>query len=275
MTFSSKFSNLGAPEKIWVVSAIHGEKDRLVKLHKTIFDKFSPKDRLVYTGNYLCGKRADPIGTLDEILYFRRTLMAKNLIEPQQLIYLRGIQEELWNKILQLPFAQSAKDVLEWMIREYPEMDALLKTYRTSLEDGLRIAREGVLSLTKWSAHLRASLRENPGHEAFFSTLHRAAFTEQAGASGQGNLLFVHAGIDPERPLLSQGDRFWWGFKQFDQMAHPYAPFKSVVRGYDPTGKGVQIGPVTISLDGTTPYGRQLICAEMSGKGDVLEVFAA
>lgn len=37
------------------------------------------------------------------------------------------------------------------------------------------------------------------------AALRHAAFTDERG------LLFVHASIDPSRPLTAQGDAFWWG----------------------------------------------------------------
>jgi hypothetical protein len=113
-------------------------------------------------------------------------------------------------------------------------------------------------------------VRRHPGHEKFFSVLRRAAFTEHT-TSNDNNLLFVHAGLDPQLPLISQGDNFWWAFRQFSGIQEAYHPFKSVIRGFDPDHQGLKIGPVTVSLDG----GSQLLCAEMSGQGDVLEILAA
>src|SRR4051812_27118804 len=111
MSFKSKFSNLGQPNKIWVVAAIHGERSRLVTLHKSIYERAAPGDRLLYTGNYLCGPAALPLETINEILYFRRTLLARPGMETDDFVYLRGIQEELWSKLLQLQFMPSPRQV--------------------------------------------------------------------------------------------------------------------------------------------------------------------
>jgi hypothetical protein len=269
MSFKNKFSNLGQPRKIWVVAAVHGACDRLVTLHKTLFDKITSGDRLLYTGNYLCGPNSLPIKTIDEVLHFRRSLLAKPGMQPEDFIYLRGIQEELWGKLLQLQFMPSPRQVIDWMQQKHPEMEHVLNGYGSSFDDASRAAREGVLSMTKWTSALKLALRQNPGHEKFFSILHRAAFTECPASND--NLLFVHAGLDPQLPLVSQGDNFWWASRQFSQIQETYHPFKSVIRGFDPDHQGLKIGPSTISLDG----GGQLLCAEMSGHGDVLEILAA
>jgi hypothetical protein len=270
MSFKNKFSNLGQPNKIWVISAIHGDRAQLIRLHKTLYHKISPGDRLIYTGNYLGGAGASPVGTLDEILYFRRTLLARPGMEATDFVYLRGIQEELWNKLLQLQFTPSPGQVVDWIIKKHQNMESILQGYGSSFEEASRVAREGVISLSKWTADLKAAVRQHPGHEKFFSVLRRAAFTEHA-TSNDNNILFVHAGLDPQLPLISQGDNFWWASKQFSQMGEAaYSPFKLVVRGFDPDHQGLHVGAAAVSLDS-----EQILCAEISGQGDVLEILAA
>jgi serine/threonine protein phosphatase 1 len=137
-----------------------------------------------------------------------------------------------------------------------------------------RISREGILNLTRWSMVLKTRIRSEPGHEKFFTVLRLAAFTENKH-SNDNNLLFVHAGLDPARPLAAQRDQFWWSFKGFNQMTAPYLPFRSVIRGHDPERQGVHVGPAVISLDGGCGHGGQLVCAQLSNIGEVLEILAA
>lgn len=269
MSFNNKFSNLGHPQKIWTVSAINGELAKLRSVHRAIHDKFEPGDRLVYTGNYLGGMNAEPLKVMDELLLFRRAIMAIPGVEAEDIVYLRGQQEELWHKIQHLQFAPNASQVVEWMIQRHPGMGSILEAYGSSVAEVSRIAREGVMSLTRWSNSLKSHIRSFPGHEKFFTTLRRAAFTENS-ESNDNNLLFVHAGINPARRLTDQGDEFWWSTRNFNSM-EPYAPFRTVVRGYDPEGGGVHVSPSCISLDG----GGQLVCAQLSDCGDVLQILAA
>ena len=61
------------------------------------------------------------------------------------------------------------------------------------------------------------------GHSTLFAALRHAALTQEKG------LLFVHAGVDPRRPLTSQGDGFWWGSTDILEMAAPFAEFRRVL----------------------------------------------
>jgi serine/threonine protein phosphatase 1 len=274
MSFKTKFSSLGHPNRIWVVSAIHGELTRLTSIHKAVYEKFQPGDRLVYTGNYLGGTAAKPVETLDELLHFRRTLLAIPGLQPDDIVYLRGMQEELWGKLLQLQFAPNAGQVIDWMAAHHPDIDSIVRAYGSSLGEAARITREGILNLTRWSTALKNRIRAEPGHEKFFTVLRLAAFTENRH-SNDNNLLFVHAGIDPARPLAAQGDQFWWAFKGFNGIKERYLPFRAVIRGHDPEQQGIHISSAVISLDGGSGRGGQLICARMSDAGEVLEILAA
>lgn len=275
-SFSEKFTNLGAPRKIWTVAAVHGQRASLARVHDKIFAEFKPGDRLVYTGNYLCAEKgAQPVEVINDLLAFRRKLMAVPGVMAEDIAYLRGVQEELWTKLTQIQLAQSPRQIIEWISQTYPEMDTLLKAYGTSLLEAGRVAREGILSLTRWSGALKKNLREHAGAEKFFTSLRRAAFTEQMELAENSNILFVHAGINPSKPLMEQNDQFWWAHKNFASMQTPYAPFRTVVRGSDPQGAGVKVGQINVSLDGGAGKGGQLVCAQLTPAGDVLDVYAA
>ncbi|MBI1216584.1 MAG: hypothetical protein GC185_12300 [Alphaproteobacteria bacterium] len=253
---------------------MHGECERLAAIHRAIYDKFSPGDRLVYTGNYLGGEQAAPVETLDELLHFRRSLMALPGIHAEDIVYLRGIQEQIWSKLLQLQFAASGIQVVEWLAARHGDMDSILRAYGSSLEEAARIAREGTMSMTRWTGALKQNIRLHPGHEKFFTVLRRAAFTTDRH-SNDNYLLFVNAGFNPLLTLENQGDHFWWSSRDFNDIEKPYAPFRAVIRGYDPDRHGVHIGNATISLDGGCGHGGQLVCARLSDQGDVQELLGA
>jgi hypothetical protein len=275
MSFSLKFSNLGHPNRIWTISAINGQLERLVEIHKALHGKLAPGDRLIYTGNYLGGREgAKPLETLDELLFFRRTMLAREGMMPEDFVYLRGIQEELLGKILQLQFAPDAEEIVNWIEKNHPEMNSLLSAYGSSLAEAGRVAREGVINLTRWTTFLKKQMREREGHEVFYSVLRRAAFTENR-YSNDNNLLFVHAGVDPDASLTEQADSFWWAGRDFNALEAPCQPFKSVVRGFDPAHRGIHIGKAAISIDGGCGYGGKLVCARLSDTGDVQELIAA
>ncbi len=274
MSFKTRFSNLGHPNKIWAISAVHGQIMRLQEIHKVLFEKFRPGDRIIYTGNYLCGDNAQPAATMDEILHFRNTMQSLPNSTEDDFVYLRGIQEELFTKLLQLQFAPNPEQVVEWTMRTHPEMEAFLRMYGSSLEETSRISREGILCLTRWSNAIKARMRDFPDHEKFFTQLRRAAFTDHRHTN-DNNLLFVHAGFNPHLPLESQGDSFWWSSRHFNEIEERYAPFRAVIRGHDPERRGIHVGRATISIDGGCGFGGKLVLAQISGGGEILDLIAA
>ncbi len=244
---------------------MHGDVSQLVDIHDTLLERIGPGDRIVYHGNYT-GYGESPIETIDEILTFRRLVLSIPGMMTGDLIYLRGAQEEMWQKLLQLQFAPDPTGVLLWMLGN--GMSPTLQAYGISPHDGIAAAREGVMSLTRWTSHIREAVRKKPGHEVFGTHLRRAAYTLE---NVDHPLLFVHAGIDPDRLLCDQGDSFWWAGQNFNEIRVPYAPFSKVVRGYDPGHKGVNINCVTATIDGGCGFGGSLVCAGFDPEGQVFE----
>lgn len=276
MSFHERFSNIGSPNRIWVVSAIHGQRRRLVEIHKNLFETVSADDRIVYAGNFFCGQKAEPLATLRELVHFRRTITADGRIKADDIVYLRGAQEELFTKLLQLQFAHNPEHIVDWIAQRHPEMTMLLQDFGTSLDEAQRTAREGILNLTRWSNAVKARLRMERDAEGFFTELKRAAFTDHPQRPDE-NILFVHAGINPRLPLTSQGDSFWWANREFDALDAPYAPFRTVIRGHDPLLRGVKVQNHAISLDGGCgrSIAGKLVCAEVLSSGKIREVIAA
>lgn len=267
MTLESQFSVFENPRRIWAVSAIHGETDRLRDLHARIGEQFCAGDRIVYLGNYSGGTGDRTIRTIDELLLFRRAVMALPAVRAEDIVYLRGTHEEMWHKILQIQFAPSPASVIEWMLNK--GIEGALAAYGSTGAEALRAAREGIMSMTRWTSRLREQLRLQPGHEKFFTVLRRAAISEDA-ASGR-NLLFVHAGVDTSRPLAAQGDSFWWGNREFDDMQAAFDPFACVVRGFDPAGGGLRADGFAMSLYDGAGYGGDLVAARLAANGNIEE----
>lgn len=275
MSFKEKFATLGHPNRIWVIPAIHGQAAQLSGVHSALIGRISPGDRIVYTGNYMGGTNADARATLDDILTFRRNALAIPGMLPDDFIYLRGVQEDLLSKLQQLHFAPNPKEVAAWLTARYAdEIDSLLKCYGSSLVDVQRVVREGTMGMTKWSLFLKTQIRNVPGHEKFFTVLRRAALTDLRNPA-QGNLLFVHAGINPALGLMEQGDHFWWASKNFNTLGESYQPFKTVIRGHDPEHQGLHVGKYSISLDQNCGFGGPLAAALLSDQGEILEFSAA
>ena len=262
---SSKFAPLGKPKRIWAVGAVHGDVGRLSTLHDRLASHFTAGDRLVYLGNFI-GRAPAIIETVDELLGFRREALALPGMMVTDLVYLRGAQEEMWQKLLQLQFAPNPPEVLSWMLGQ--GLEATLTAYGGRPEEGLKAARDGAVQLTRWTNRLREAIRSADGHNNLYTVLKRAAFCDSG-------VLLVSAGLDIERPLAAQGDSFWWGGGRFSAIDQPYETFNRVVRGYDATNAGVRITDHTASLDGGCGRGGTLAAALFAADGTMLELIEA
>lgn len=260
---------MGTPRQIWAIPAIHADLDRLMALHDALFDKIRPGDRVIYLGNYT-GYGEYARETIDELLMFRRLILSKPGMKPDDIVYLRGKQEDLWQKLYQLPYDLFPVEGLIDLMGN--GLSSTLKSYDVCAHDGINAAKEGVLALTRWTNRIRQSLRNHNGHDCFFMNHRRAAYTHE---EENFSLLFVNAGIDTAKTLAEQKDGFWEQASLFDDMTQSYAPFDKIVRGYDPAHKGLQVSSFSTTLDAGCGFGGPLIAAQMSTKGNLYEILQA
>lgn len=250
------------PRRIWAVAAIHGEVDRLIALHARLAVNLNAGDRLVYLGNYL-GYGPSPAATLDALLLFRRLFLSRRNAFPADIAFLRGSQEEMWQKLLQLQFAPNPREVLPWMLGH--GVDQTLASYGVEAKEGLAACREGVLALTRWTASLRAAIDARAGHRQLLSALCRAGFTDDE------KLLFVHAGIDPRKPLDLQGDNFWWSERNIVELQEPFAGYARVIRGIDRQHAGLVEGNYGVSIDAGCGFGGPLMAVCFAPDGAIVD----
>ena len=262
MADRQKFVKLRAAHRLWAVAAIHGEAACLERLHRALWSRLESGDRIIYLGNMI-GRGPAVCQTVDDLLTFRRAVLSRARTFACDLVYLRGGQEEMWQKLLQLQFATDPRGVLAWMLEQ--GVGATLDSYGVSVEVALREAAAGTLALTRWTGALRETMQRRPGHYQLFAALRRAAFTEDGG------LLFVNAGIDPARPLETQSDSFWWSSGAFGRILAPYGGFRRVVRGFDPNQGGLAITDYTATIDRGCGFGGPLVAACLLPNGEVID----
>lgn len=254
-------------ERVWAIAAIHGEAERLERLHESLWARMRPTDRLVYLGNMI-GWGADIRGTLDAILAFRRAVIARPGAHACDVTLLRGRQEVMWQKLLQLQFTPDPVAALQWMTTR--GVEATLAAYGGDPRGGERAARAGTMVVTRWTNNLRAAMKAHPGHTELLGRLRSAAVTDD------GRMLFVNTGLDPEKPLHQQGDLFWWhgaGFNALDESG--YEGFTRVVRGFDPRRRGPVETAAKVSLDAGAGFGGDLMAACLGADGRILERLTA
>lgn len=260
-----RIASLDHAARIWAVASIHGEAARLARLHDALWSRLEPDDRVLYLGNMI-GRGPAICETLDELLDFRCAVIGRPGGFACDVVYLRGSQEVMWQKLLQLQFTPSPVDALAWMLQR--GVAATLEAYGGDAEAGLRAARAGTVALTRWTSGVRQAMQRHAGHTELLGRLRGAAVS--AGAQ-EGGVLFVNAGLDPEKPLNEQGDLFWWHGTGFVAMAAPYGGFARVVRGFDPRRRGVEERPHKVTLDAGAGFGGSLVAACFTPAGEIVD----
>jgi serine/threonine protein phosphatase 1 len=199
MTGPSTIARLNGGGRIWALGALLGDDAALEALACAVLSRWVPGDSLVVLGNML-GPNGDPARTLDGLLRLRRRLMAANL--GCSVLFLRGAQEEMWQKALSLQFAMTPLDVLDWMLGR--GLAAVIEAYGASTTDGRVACRNGPTVTARWTRSLRQQQAAHSGHAELLNSLKRAAL------GGDRGLLLSAAGVDATRPLDEQGDAVWW-----------------------------------------------------------------
>lgn len=260
---------MGRPSRIWTVPAIHGDLKALITVHDALLKKFKAGDRILYHGNYT-GFGEQSAQCVTEILTFRRMVLAISGVRPSDFIYLRGRQEEIWQKLLQLQFAPDPTNVLLWMLGN--GISSTLYSYGISPHDGIEACRYGIMDITRWTNKIREAVRAQPGHETFAHQMKRAAHTDETSAYP---MLFVHAGLKAEYALQDQGDHLWWGAHEFDCIQSAYKPFEKVVRGFDPEHRGLHLNCITATVDDGCGFGGHLVSVGFEADGGVAAILHA
>jgi serine/threonine protein phosphatase 1 len=261
-----KFAKLRDARRIWAVASVHGEARRLERLHAALGPRLTAGDRIVYLGNMI-GRGPAVAETLAALLQFRAAVLAGQRSFACDIVYLRGAQEEMWQKLLQLQFATDPAGTLEWMLDQ--GVGPTLEAYGGSVGEARRHVLGGAVGLTRWTKSLREAMQARPGHNELYASLRRAAFTED------GALLFVNAGLDPSRPLEAQSDSFWWSSAAFARIAEPYGIYRLVVRGFDPDHPGLQVSNHTATVDAGCGFGGPLLAACLTPAGEIADTLEA
>ncbi len=141
---------------------------------------------------------------------------------------------------------------------------------RDAIAEGLRAASGGPMTTVPWTGALRHAVRAHGGHEPLYTSLKRAALSDD------GHLLFVNHGVDPTRPLDRQGDSFWWDAAQpFERIAEPFASVRRAMRGFDRGHPGFVSGAVGMTIDGGWGFGGPLLALLLDHDGREIERFEA
>lgn len=264
--------DLGTPKRIWAIPSLHSDVNSLISIHDQLLEHFVAGDKIIYLGNYT-GYGKQPIETITEILTFRRLILATPGVFPNDLIYLRGAQEEIFEKLWQLHYAPDAEQVLLWMLGN--GLAPTLEACGVSTHEALEAVRHGSKFMSQWINKTRKFIRSHIDYDAFYINMKRAAIRSGDSQDDESFMLFVNSGFDFNKTLDEQADAFWWNGDNFDKTKDKYATFDWVVRGYDPKHRGIFIRKHYATLDNGVGFGGDLICAALDQKGDIAHYLEA
>ena len=114
MENKSNFVELKNINRIWAIGSIHSNLSAFNSIKKFILENFNQDDVLIFLGNII-GLGQYSKETLSSVLNLRFKLMSKHTLKPDKIVFLRGAQEEMFLKLLQLQTAPNSKEILLWM----------------------------------------------------------------------------------------------------------------------------------------------------------------
>ena len=86
--------------------------------------------------------------------------MSEFLLRPEDIVFLRGAQEEMFLKLLQLQTAPNPQDILKWMFEH--GVDKTVTSYGFSKDKIYDVSTQGTLSITRWTSNLNKIIVNYP-----------------------------------------------------------------------------------------------------------------
>ena len=201
-------TDAAAPPVLIAVGDVHGRADLLRQLVALSERRYGDRARFVFLGDYV-DRGPDSRAVIDELLTLRRRRPGS--------VFLKGNHEQAMLDFLAEP--EEGIAWLEWGGRE------TLASYGVTAELlGDHPADR------PWEARDALAERMPDRHFAF---LMRLGLTHR-----EGEYLFVHAGLDPERPIEDQRERdLLWIRDAFTRGGKGRFPGLTVVHGHTPVAK--------------------------------------
>ena len=263
----SNFVELKTSNKIWAIGSIHSNLKSFKSIKEFILNNFELNDKLIFLGNVI-GLGNNSKETLNSVIDLRFNLMSRFKLKPDSIIFLRGAQEEMFSKLLQLQLAPNPTEILEWMFDH--GVNETIKSYGFSESEVKKIASSGTLNISKWTSNLNKAIHDNPGHVQYFLNLKHAAYSHTK------KILFVNRGVDISRPLSAQNDCFWWGYQNFSTMQQPYKTFLRIVRGYESEHINqleMSKNSIVCTLFKQPLSNNRILCGIFGENGEILDLF--
>lgn len=236
-------ATLAAGSRLWVVGALHGESRRADNLHRRMALFMRPGDHVVYLGNMI-GRGPDAAGVL-EVLTLSREATRRHFGEGAgRFVYLRGLQEVMWERVATLPNTPDPAQALQWMLEQ--GLGPTLTAFGSNDSHLKEACAHGDAALSEAVAQAQTAAKGVVGYRGILGRLRDAART------ADDKVVMVSAGMDVNLPLAEQWESLWWGdrgFRAGERNARDGGP-GLLIRGFDRDNRGPVFGRQRITLDG-------------------------
>ena len=160
MDNTNKFLELKNANKVWAIGSLHSSLDSFNSIKKYILSNFESGDKLIFLGNVI-GFRNKSKEIITEVLRLRFKLMAKYKLKHNDIVFLRGAQEEMFSKLLQLHIAPNPTEILDWVFSH--GVDQTITSYDFNPDEFRKIASQGTLQINKLTTRLNNEISSNSG----------------------------------------------------------------------------------------------------------------
>src|ERR1043166_8149838 len=264
-----KLALLGKPQRIWAVGSIYGRCGALSQLHENLIKKIRPKDRIVYLGNSL-GPHSlwtgEGISSIDEVIAFRAAMISQPGFFAEDIVFLHGQGEDLFQQARRLIFR---KDHGSWIkaALDYG-LECYTAPYGGSAAELLSVGDKNIIAINRFTHRLQQAIRGQRGHEAFYANLKLAARTAYGPPFGE--IGFVPVGLQPNFPLVLQGEYLCWPQQDIGGLKK-WRNFRRILRGQAPKPGKPRRDSFVVTLDDSMGLEGKLHAACLDSHGRILD----
>ena len=151
MISDNKFQEFKNINRIWAIGSIHSSINSFKSIKDYILVNFQKGDKIIFLGN-LIGFRSKSKEIISEVLKLRFSLMAKFNLNHEDIVILRGAQEEMFSKLLQLQIAPNPIEIIDWIFSH--GVDQTVLSYDLEPEQFRSIATQGTIQINKLTSKL-------------------------------------------------------------------------------------------------------------------------
>ncbi len=151
MNTDNKFQEFSNTDRIWAIGSLHSSVESFQSIKNYILSNFKNGDKLIFLGN-LIGYNNQSKEIITDVINLRFSLMANFNLDHEDIVFLRGAQEEMFSKLLQLQTAPNPREIIDWIFSH--GVDQTLLSYDFEPDLFRNVATQGTIQINKLTSKL-------------------------------------------------------------------------------------------------------------------------